>query len=359
MAAEAFIIRELTGSQREVQLIGRTLPYRPVEFAGTQHYVQRWYPGNRRATLQVLGAREQETEIRGTWKDRFMLGNVRMTGFPDLLDAQNNTTAEGLAEAFQRLRIAGNTIEVRWGPEVRVGILAGFTPNYQRVEDIEWTARFVWSELGERRAPRAAETPPTSEDIQDVMNALDDTLADDPTDAQPEEVSRISALGSALRVGISAITKGLAEVQTTANAATARLQQIQSATKVVIDAGRGLKNGTLDLPYVDLLPTDDVKSILSAEVWKRQLGFETGQAQADTIKARDGVEDDAVPGVLAVVTVRENQTLRTLALDYYGNADSWTTIADANGITGSQVAAGTVVEIPRPPTTGAGVQVRL
>lgn len=355
MAAEAFIIREVTGTLRAVQLNGRALPYRPVEYSGEQAHVLTWYPGNPVATIQVLGPREGAQTITGTWKTSKLVGSVKLQGFDDIPSDGGTVTAEDLVQVFHRLRIAGNTIEVSWGPEVRRGILYRFSPNYQRIEDIEWSMEFVWSQRGDTPPTRAAATENPAQTVPREMNRLSDVAAAEPPGLieQARDVVRTGV--DTLRRGVTQFTQAVAQIQSSANVASARFQQVQAITDQVVSTTKSLRKGSLDLPYTELLAIDDVVQVMKVENWRRDVGASARRTGAATVRGRDAIAARSVPGYLAIVTLRENQTLRQLAMQYYGSADAWTVIADANGLTGSTAPAGTVLRIPQAPSAGMGV----
>ena len=361
MVAEAFTIRELTGSQRSVELRDRALPYRPIEWPGTQHYRQIWYPGNPVATLQVLGPREGPMELRGTWKDRFIArddaGMVVYTGFDDLQDAIGTTTAEQLATAFARMRIAGNLLEVRWGPEVRRGILASFAPNYQRVQDIEWTAMFVWERRGTRDAPRAASNEDPGASLLERVNALDDAVAAQPARLNESVAGPIRANAGEARERVFQAIGTIGSIQSVQTLATSQFQQLSTTTDQVIESSRAVIQQTQDPLYTELEPLDEVRFVFAAENWRRLVGYQAALLMAAMIRARRLVAERVVPGTLGVATVRQNETLRHVALRFYANADDWTVIADANGLVHADVAPGTVVIIPRPPQSQSGTRI--
>lgn len=354
MAAEAFIIREVTGSRRTVRLTGRALPYQNVEFEGTQAHVQTWYPGNPVATLQLLGPREGNIDLTGTWKTSKLVGAVQLEGFDDIPNDGGTVTAEDLVQVFHRLRIAGNTIDLRWGPEVRRGIISRFTPNYARVEDIAWSLEFVPSQRGDTPTFRAALNIDPAQETQASMNDLSDAAADEPPNLIERARDTVRSGVDAMRIGVASFTQGVARLQSTANVATARYQQLRSITNQIQQSARALSNGTVDLPYTELLQIDDVIEVLRVEDWRLSTRRNTRRTAAAATRGRNTIGERATPGALATVTVRENQTLRQLALEFYGSADSWTLIADANGIVGSYVEPGTVLVIPRAPSTGSG-----
>lgn len=349
MPVEEFTIREITGSKRLVRLGGRSLPYRPVEFEGDQAYVQTWYPGNPVATIQVLGPREGAMTIAGMWKTSKLVGAVQLEGFDDIPSDGGTVTAEDLVQVFHRLRVAGNTVEVRWGPELRRGIISRFTPTYHNENDVEWSVDFVWSQRGDAPPARAARIDDPVATTTASMNRLSDAAAAEPPGIIEQARDTVRTGVDAMRRGVSQFTQTVTQIQSTANVASARFQQLQAITRQIVDTGRSLRKGSLDLPYTKLLPIDDVVQVLKVENWRRDVGATTRRTSAQSVRGRDGIAARAVPGHLAIVTVRENQTLRSLAAEYYGSADAWTVIADANEIVGSNVAIGTVLVIPRPP----------
>lgn len=359
MAAESFIITELEGSRRSVVLSDRALPYKPLEAPGEQLVVQKWYPGSRVATLQVLGPREGDWEIKGTWKTIFLAakGMVRLTGFGDIPNTDGRITAEDLVEVFHRLRIAGNTLEVSWGPEVRRGILERFKPGYQVIQDIEWTASFKWSQRGSNAPARASFALDTTATVRRSLDDLDLTAAEMPATILPGPATTIRDRLNAVRSSGVALTESLASAQAAAFTTIADVQDIQALAERTVQAAEALRSGELsDLPYVELLALDDVSSAVAVETWRRDMGARTRDVQAASMESAGAVEKRLTPGAEQTYTVRENESLRRLALRFYGSADDWTLIADANNLVGSDVPVGTRLVIPR--SSGQGVTAR-
>lgn len=359
MPPEAFIITELTGPQREVRLFDRALPYQGLSFGRQQRVVKREYAGSRVATLQVMGVSLLDVEPQGKWKTRYLAAehSVELSGFPDIENTAGRISAEDLIEVMKRISDAGQTVEVRWGPEVRRGVMQEFIPTYDRVEDIEWRMSFVWSQDGEAPPRRAAVALDTTSAMRRALDDLDIIAAEMPASILPDQASDLQAKIAEVRAAGAALTERLATIQTETFAAVSDVQNAQTLAERVNQAGEALRTGTLsDLPYYNLTPVDDVAAVVEAEVWRRDTAAATRKVQAESRRSSSAVAERNLPGALAVITVTENTSLRQLALRYYRNADAWTVIADANGIVGSFAPAGTRIIIPRP--SGQGVTTR-
>lgn len=359
MPAEAFIITELTGPQREVRLFDRALPYQGLAFGRQQRVVKREYAGSRVATLQVMGVSLLDVEPNGKWKTRYLAAehSVELVGFPDIENVAGRITAENLILAITRISDAGQTVEVRWGPEVRRGVLHEFIATYDRVEDVEWRMTFIWSQDGEAPARRAAVALDTTSAMRRALDDLDLVASEMPTTLLPDQADDLQAKIAEVRAAGAAFTERLATIQAETFAAISDVQNAQMLAERVANAAEALRTGSLsDLPYFQLLPFDDVAMVVEAEVWRRDTAAASRKVSAEARRSSSSVAERNLPGALAVVTVTENTSLRSLALKYYSIADAWTFIADANGLVGSSAPAGSRIIIPRP--SGQGVTFR-
>ena len=61
----AFVIEEITGEMRRVELSGWALPFRPLTLSGTHRAEFTWYQGSGIASVQELGPEEEPTNIKG------------------------------------------------------------------------------------------------------------------------------------------------------------------------------------------------------------------------------------------------------------------------------------------------------
>jgi len=351
---EPFIIEELTGSRRSVELSDRALPYRPMALPGEQRTERTHYPGNPVATIQVLGPDETTAEIRGRLKDRFFIGAramVALSGFDSIVPPGTTPTVQDLVNIFHTLRRSGNYVEVRWGPEVRRGVMKRFEPSWHRLDVVEWVISFEWSQIGSFvPSPFATASSDSTTDTTDLSTALSDFnagLSDMPGGLFPNIVAQSIALGVSIASVTLDLITSVAAIGGVPFVPMSQFQGVSSYASVVVSETSLMRQFLGDPPPLGLVPTDDVVSLLAGGTWGRDMSYLLVALAVAAVEAREAVRDRAVSDYLADEKLREGQTLRDLALEYYGSADDWTILADANGLIGSVHPAGTRVLVPR------------
>ena len=353
--ASRVTIEETTGSGRSIELLGRALPYQRVAWAETQRVKTIWYPGNPTATIQVLGPQHEPTVLSGTWKDRFLPGQVNASGFASITNPQTVTAAQ-VVEAFESLLRSGNRLRVQWADVVREGVLTKFTPTWIRPQDVEWEVEFTWS-TAVAPQPRAASAPPDPRaELRTSLDAVDSTTYARPQQGGQSQGLRdqIRATTNAVRTQVGQCFDAIRQAETQISTATSVAASVQLASVAAISSSadsirlstNALVPQLVDRPYTTAMISDSVVDVLRFDGWRRSLGSaETGTAAVALRVARQQAET-LVPGAVTAVQVPGDMTLRQLAITYSGNADAWQTIADANGLVGSIVRAGTLIAIP-------------
>jgi len=346
--AGRFSIVELTGQLREVELLGRALPYQRVAFGGSTNHRLTFYPGNPSGTMQVLASTLEPTVIQGTWKDRFLPGQVEAVGFEGLSPG-DTATAERVVQAFEALRRSGQRLRVQWYSVVREGILSRFTPSWIRPQDVEWEAEFVWFQEA-LSAPRAAEEVAEPKPaLRSSMDANDEAVRSTRGRAAlPAYRAALSAALRSERVQLAQVFSGLNAITLTAPGAsiTEPVNLVASSASTIRSEVEGAAVLLSDLPYTEAITSDSVLGVLSIESWRRTVARTQDVLAAEATRvARRELERDVAPRGQTVV-VPGDATLRGLALRYYGSSDDWQRIADANGLVDSLVLAGTTVYIP-------------
>lgn len=349
MPAERIIITELSGSQREIQLGGRALPYRGVSWGLEMRTKLTWYPGNPRATQQVLGPQYEPTILNGGWKDRFLVNGisvVQATGFPDL--EQSPWSADALVAAMYSIVKAGNALRVSWRAEVRTGVMKRFTPRYgiPTGTDVEWEMEFEWQAADEAPSTAAESPADPSGALREEMNGQDAAASARPTGVNNATRAQVAGTLRNARTFAAQMYDAFRAISLSPTAVTAPVGALLSVTelmRVELDAERSRIES---VPRQVVTESDLVAELLNVEAWRRTLAFEQEVLRNGSMARAARAASALAPGTLTVITVPGETTLRRLALTYYGSSDDWEIIANANGFTDSVIAAGTVVVIP-------------
>lgn len=250
----ALIIRELTGDKRALTLTGRALPYRGVAFASEMRAEFSWYPGNPEATVQVLGAKENETVLRGMWKDRFLAdrslvqtGTIPGAAAFDLrppaqvsfrggLSTSPLLTAMDLVKQVNDIQRSGQLLEVTWDEIGRRGILTKFVHTWQNRRDVEWEMTFQWVNQAE---DAAASVFTVEIDVRDVGASWADQLAQLQAAAQAPFAS-IQEFTDAVRAGVNQVKQGVNAINSTVAGVVGTVQGATGALLAPIAAARSV-----------------------------------------------------------------------------------------------------------------------
>lgn len=390
MAATAspFIIRELTGDKRTFRFTGRGLPYRPFTISGDQRADITWYAGSPEGTIQMLGAKENETSINGMWKDRFLRQVSDMS--PTELVAsgfdQAGTTASAagqsgepgaqidgaaiknvreLADEIDDVRRKGQIVEVTWLHLKRQGIVRTFRQSWHTAQDLEWEIRFEWINQG----TQLADIP-----IQDRSVDLSDTIVE--ISNQLEELDSIRDKSIALDFG-----QGFAEADQALNEVDQGINQIQQALIQLQDTV--INNTQAILSPIDTVQraigifsfmkdiaestANGIDRRLDAAILNVQEIFGTKLDQRNTLSKQkraarriaavaairqEQLEKQAQPELISSFVAREDQDLRDVALQHYGTADEWQSLMRFNNLNDSRLSSNQLIFVPRNPPRG-------
>lgn len=352
-----FVIRELTGQQREIRLRGRALPYRPLEFSGSQRTKLTWYQGNPIATQQVLGPIEDVTTVQGMWKDRFMTGDATNGG---MLVNGDPAAIAGAAEAvalMNEVRIGGNAVLVNWGPEVRVGILRNFSAKWDREQDVAWSMEFEWSSRGKfKPKPVDIPTPDLAGDLgildqilayglEDIVARFQATLLD-VVDQLRENVGELMGIFRAVNNLLAAPAQLIGAIESLVE--TIRLQVLEETRRLRDTVGWGT-GGDGESPSA----TPAAAALLSTERDRRAVAAALMQLLKSALDVQRVVRDRFAPPEVVVVTIPEDVSFYALSSRYYGTPDLAGFLARRNGIKGTLIAPkGFLLKVPPAPGPG-------
>lgn len=150
--ASAIIIEEITGPKRKLEMRGPALPHKGTTWEEGQKVKTIWYPGNKRATQQVLGPTFMPSSWEGMWRRSLM------TRAPSLYTDEQGRKTKVTAPHFMRevlsnMSTIGSLLRVVWSTATGVGkpyaitregrLLTIKTP-IDTIHDIGWTLNFEW-----------------------------------------------------------------------------------------------------------------------------------------------------------------------------------------------------------------------
>lgn len=361
--ATTFQIAELTGEKRTLVLAGRALPYRPIKLSGSQRAEFTWYPGNPEATVQVLGAEEKSTTFNGAWKDRFIKdssfsgGQQVFTAIAEL-DGSQVASADDLVHTVDDFRRKGQLIEVRWGSQVRRGIMTEFTSTYERMEDIEWDMTFGWISQGDAQS---AAVLSGQSDLGRIKSAWDGK-ADDILAAIESPPFDFGLLGDTLPGiatqivdRISEVTDAVVAVAKSTSTPKAMADRLNSVYESIKDSCDSLVDTAQSVPPADLFKfaANDLQdgeprfaSLLKSESWVEDLLVAARTTRRQAVENQADLASTVSSDLLGIVTAREDEDLREISTSFYGTPTGWRRLMKFNGLTQSRLSAGELVLVP-------------
>lgn len=375
-------IEELTGQQRLIKLSGRCMPYRPgsMKFSSEHEISETRYMGYPRTSQTPTGAKENDTEMSGAWKDLFVGDltdgpSAMVTEFtPEgvsvpigepLSRDQTMVTARQLCELFEDVVYRARPLRVRWQHIRRVGRLCKFEQDWQNPHDVIWKMTFKW--IG--RDEKVGFPSPVKTTLTGVATSLghgyqgvqESTNFDGLESLEPRFADRVDFL-------VGDMQRALIDITDTAEARAAAVTDSRDAIRRALSISTLLRDQAASL--VDTLagtvPGDMVVSVpvgldqnteFSLTAVDPGLQITAACQQYIAIKAaramrhaaarqRFSAMRDLDDDVLGVVVLRDQQDLRDLARFWYGSPAEWEQIRRFNGLAGSSAPAGTTIFIP-------------
>jgi hypothetical protein len=181
VSTSSLTIEELTGKKRKLELRGTALPLRPAAFGGETTLATQFYPGNRRASQQVLTPKVSPSDWQGMWRTPALLRSPCTWTSED--GPQLIAYASNLWDIFESLREGGQMLRVTWTNEstppvilksknaktgaaashnasqnavpqrklkvVRLGRIKTFEARPDNLDDIAWSCSFDWIGKGD------------------------------------------------------------------------------------------------------------------------------------------------------------------------------------------------------------------
>jgi len=139
-------ITELEGKKRVITLSTSSMPKRGVAWGMEQRIATRRPAGAPEATQQLLGPKQQDTQMQGIWRRTWL-------GRNPVLVVENGREIRvvypaTMRDLFYDILIQGSLLQVTWKSVTRMGRLKLFNAPHDRDTDIAWDATFEWINSG-------------------------------------------------------------------------------------------------------------------------------------------------------------------------------------------------------------------
>lgn len=365
-SAPPFTLRELSGDERAVRLVGRALPYRPFELTTNQRVEVDWYPGMPIGTATVLGATEDPTEINGEWKDKYLGVAESGTQPPMSVDGSPVLTIKEAIVLFDSLCRLGQLIEVTWHDQTRHGHLAQFKKRFKNIHDVEWTMKFEWVSRGEALQAAAFAVGNQLDDVRGALLTQMDKL-------DGIGVPRGFGFSTSFIVGIQSFQHSIEDF---INRVEDAIQNLVGQAQTVIRATRGIvaslvgietecatMRDFLSASVAGAINGDTVVSDqsynekLAAEEYRAELAAWAAAMRNLAVEQRTALKRQVETDILATYTARLGEDLRDVSSLFYKTPFEWRRIMIFNELTNVELAAGQRVDVPKLNPSEAGQSV--
>ncbi len=367
-------IVEQGGLGRSVVLQAASLPFAGVPFGGDATLATQWYPGNTRATQQVLGPKENDSTWTGIWRTTQLLRSPVRAVLAKDAPPSFLTVAYALVDAIDDLRRSGALLEVTWasssiaGPGavpqrshrvVRYGRISSFTPTYRTIDDVEWSITFSWIGRESSTARLQNATVDVTAAIQAAISASagavakvrDDSLR---TAADTWSLGDLEAVADAPLAMVDQFAQAAESVSSRAKSVGDLIRQTRALpsailSRVVEVANNGLSVATEFLDAMSREAPETWTAEGRVSMFVRTCSYFSGaQSEAsylaeqnatlrDTATRRQstrvtgGGASAAISEILAVRRARPGDTWIGLSRRYYGDDSKASQLARANG----------------------------
>jgi len=345
---KGFIIKEITGSLDEIVLNGNMMPHVPFTFGGGQRITKDFYAGHTEPVMQVLGATEDNVEIRGKFKDK--------TYSQNLVD-EGESMAYEMHKLVESFRLKANLCQFTLGDWVRYGFIEKTSFEMKRLNEIDY--RIELSIVGFTKPTNAKFVDDSKELPFDINSQLiatanywQESFTDMPYSMPFSLLNVILGLVSAIATGLALITDFVNKVITSIENIKKAINRIKGLIKSVQNQLRRFKEyfGALVPSLVSALTTQDATPI-GAEITNAQFYSSSIRGASELTALLQSLYKhflNIIPTLpMARHLVKLGDTLQGLSVRYYGTPDNWKDIFDYNKLQDTVIATGALLEIPK------------
>ena len=330
-----------------VALRGDALPHQPFVYGGQQKLVKDYYPGNSEPTVQVLGPRENNVTIKGRFKSKKFK-------FGDKTQRENfRQYALEMQQLVEYIRVNGFLCELKLGEWVRWGFIEEAVFDFKTMADIDYSISFSITGFNPPKdfivVKSTAEIP--FQINRQLINQLSKLqgfrppatikrgFADQINDAIGEIAEAVNlvtgfvdnVLGTVDSLkGSVARAKGLIKnAQVKCSQYQRRIGASSPEGDFAKSAGFGVSGAYQNARYLH----QNQQAVFSITALLAALSVQINKITATVPLARH--------------RVRASDSLQSLAMKYYKDANKWPQIFDHNKLQTTDLVVGSILEIPR------------
>jgi nucleoid-associated protein YgaU len=359
-SANALVIRELEGEGREVQLVGRALPHRPLSLSGKQRVEMSKLPGSPSKVATVLGAEEAPTTMRGAWKDRFLdvsaASNPNGVGDapPVELNGSPVYSVDSTVQLFDLIRRSGALLEVTWFSIKRRGYLVEFKQDWHNAHDVEWEAVFDWIDQGDPEVAAVFVNKTSMGDAASTTRrAFVPLLENDPLfHASPSLLAMLQEVSARIDDAIGAIEDAVSDIVYSVTWPLSVVQgviaQLGTIEEECAFMGDFLQSQVAGAWYIGAEVEDQtIEDKQEAQLFVRETMSRAKDLQRAACEARTSIQSDYSGDVLGTYIAREGDDLRDVSTQFYGTPFEWRRIQQFNDFASAELEPGQQVTVPR------------
>jgi len=368
-AASAFKIREVTGDKREVQLIGRALPYRPFSLATGQRTKLSSLPGFAEKTATTLGAEDDPNGISldGYWKDKYLdtIGEfaaetgqaVNSSNFaPFTLNGMAITNVKDATDFMESFSRFGQELEITWLNKIRRCLLKAFEEHWYNEHDVEWTMKFDVLGRGEGVGKSLLINGPSLADSSNAINAayvaFNDVAVPTNFGIKPDLLSSIGSIGRGVEdamYSMENVIEGAANAISLPVRAAKALDGICRTIETEVGFMGSYIMGRLAMDFhaEHPGPLQSFTERLETSLWQRQFYGSGQEFRRIAVDQRTQQKAQNESDIMGVYVARDGDDLRDVAAQFYDDEWEWRRIQQFNGLSSSELHAGQQVKVPR------------
>lgn len=315
----------------------RACPVKPWAIPGEMRNVKTNYPNAKTPSRQIMGPSMGMQSFHGRWDDRY------------------NGAGYAVAEwrRFDKMFLRGNLVRIQYGPVVYEGLITKFTPNLQRLWDIDYEIEFdPDGKPEERDTVRVPVTPPSIDSLLDRLDIAVQAMLDADLRAPRQSVGgSLSNDITGHLVSINVARNGLAGTIDGLNLHISRsplagfrriATQFRAVRGEAYNLMLRLASVRSDLDQGHRTPL----GVLDFEDWIRSLRYTArvvmGAGFSGDLAATERDEPDAI----RLYRPNEGEHLYAISRKFYGTAHAWKLIYERNALRSFIMSGSEVLIIP-------------